>query len=142
MTTTGHPQEYIHYGSIVDAVIEILGGAPEIQSFSPARISRNLVGYSRDLRWIVVNRQGGSWAWPQAAHPRIDIECYAPVGGDAEDMIETCLSVMFREQFNYTGHGVRLIAVRVETSPFESTDPLDETSRYITAIRVTVRPFP
>ena len=134
-------QEYIHYGSITDAVIDLLKTAPEVQAFN-ATITRNLVGYDRSKRWIVVQRQGGSWAWPQPAHPRIDIECYAPVGGDAEDMIDTCLSVMFREQFNYTGHGVRLIAVRVETAPFESTDPLDDTSRYIAAIRITVRPFP
>lgn len=133
-------QEYIHYGSITDAVIDLLSSSTEMQALSITKITRNLVGYDKTNKWIVVSRQGGSWAWPQPAHPRIDIECYAPLGGDAEDMIETALSVMFKNQFNYVGHGVRLISCKVETSPFESTDKLTSVCRFLAALRITVKP--
>jgi len=132
--------EYIHYGSLTDAIIDLLNSDSHIQALAPVTVTRNLVGYDRTLRWIVISRQGGSWAWPQPAHPRIDVECYAPQGGDAEDMMETVLSVLFANQFNYVGHGVRLISVKVETSPFESTDKLTSVSRFISALRITVKP--
>lgn len=128
-------------GSITDAVIDILKTDTNIQALAPDNIGRDMIGYDRSKKWIVVARQGGTYAWPKHAHPRVDVNCYAPYGGDAEDMIEMCVAVMLRKQpASYRGHGIILCAAKIETSPFESSDKLTGSCRYVVAFRLTVRP--
>jgi len=134
--------EYIYIGDSVAAVIDILSHASEVTALSPVRIASNLVGYERGQRWICVDQHGGSFRWPMPAHPRIDIECLAESRSVAYQMISTCIAVMFREQHNYTSAttGVRLCAVQIETSPFQSSEKDTDQVRYITALRLIVRP--
>jgi hypothetical protein len=138
-------QEYIKQGDSVAAIIDILSNATEVQAFNCKKISANLVGYDGHSgdRWIVVDQHGGTFRFPFPAHPRIDIECYAEKRSVAMDMINTCIAVVHREQSNYNSAttGVRLCAAQIETAPFGSSDKDTDQIRYITALRLIVRPY-
>ena len=132
--------EYIYIGDTTAAVIDILNNAPEVTALNPVKISSNMTGYNAGDRWIVITQQGGSFQWPYPAHPRIDIECLAESRTVAYQMISTCISVMFREQGTYSGNGVRICAAQIETSPFQSSEKFTDRVRYLTALRLIVRP--
>lgn len=134
--------EYIVFGDSEAATVDILQNASEVMAFSPVKITTDLVGYDRGMVWIEVTRQGGSYRFPRQDRPRIDIEVYAPKRSVAHDLIQVCQGVMFREQNNYTGKGVRYVACQVETGIFESTDKLTEEYRYILSLRLIVKPAP
>lgn len=130
------------YSSVTDAVIDLLRADTGLQAMSVDNIGRDLIGYDRDKKWIVVSRQGGSYAFPKHPHPRIDISCYAPSSGTAEDLIDKCVQVVLTQQGTYRNKGIILCAAKIETAPFEATDKLAASVRYVVAFRLTVRPDP
>jgi hypothetical protein len=138
--STNNP--YSAYGSVTDPVVDMLNTDSRVMALGAEPVTTDLVGYDPTKKYILVTRQGGSYAWPKQAHPRIDITTVAPIRGDAEDMIEVCVAVMLQRQDDYTGHGCRFSQVKVETAPFQADDKLENTCRYIVALRILVTPVP
>lgn len=137
-----HPMEYIPGGDIEAAVIDILSTSPELIAMDIASITSDMKGFTRGDRWIVVSRQGGSYPWPKPEHARIDIECIAENRAAANDMIRAAQAIMFREQNNYVGKGVRYISCSVESGIFKTSEKNTDQTRYILALRVVHKPDP
>ena len=131
-------------GDPTSAVIDILSSAPQIQAFNCNGISSNMVGFQRGMRWIIVDIHGGSWKWPAPPHPRVDIECIAEKRTTAYQIMATCLAVMFAAQNNYRSieNNINLVCTQIETFPFESSEKDTDQVRYITSLRLIVRPYP
>lgn len=133
-------QEFILFGDVEAAVIDILSNASEITAFNPVNITTDQVGYVSGDRWIEIGLEGGSYRFARPARPRIDITTYAENRSVALDMIVTCQAVLFREQGNYRGHGINFIACQVETYIFKSNDRDSGTVKYILSLRFIIKP--
>lgn len=142
MGSQGRPQEYFPSGDIEAAVVDILKNASEIIALGVTKVTTDMKGFSRGDNWIMVERQGGSFPWPKPEHARIDIECIGPNRAAANDMIRVVQAVMFREQNNYVGKGVRYISCSVESGVFKSTEKNTDQTRYVLALRVVHTPDP
>lgn len=140
MTFDGHPLELIIQGDCEAAVIDILKNSTYVTAFSPTSITTGLYGYTAGMVWIEVTRQGGSYKWHSPSYPRVDINVYADTRSKAHDLAQVCLGVMFQQQNNYTGFGVRYIACEVETDLFEAQEKDTNKYKYIFSLRLVVKP--
>lgn len=135
--------EYIVQGDAEAAVVDILRyDTPELISTSsrPLTISTNLIGYTPNARWIVVSQEGGSEVWPKIFKPRIDIEVFAERRSVAKNIIEVCLASLRRSMGTYSGFGLFISDCKIEMGPTRVPDNLQETSRYVAAVRLTIVP--
>lgn len=139
-TFDNHPQEYILQGDSEAACIDILQHSSHVSPFAPVQITTNLNGYTAGDVWIEVTRQGGSYKWHAPSYPRIDFSVYAAKRSTAHDLAQVCLAVMFSNQNNYTGFGVRFIACEVETDLFEAQEKDTNQYKYIFSLRLVVKP--
>lgn len=139
----GQP-EFIIQGDAEAAVIDILRTlTPELPTSPPhptLHISTNLLGYVPEQRRIVVSQEGGSEKWPKIFRPRIDIEAFAERRSVAKDIIEICLASLKRSMGSYSGFGLFISDCKIEMGPTRVPDPLQDASRYIAAVRLTIVP--
>jgi hypothetical protein len=142
LTNQGAPKETIPGGDIEAAIVEIISSAAEIVALNVTSVATDMKGFNRGDRWIIISRQGGSYPWPKPEHARIDFECIAESRAAANDMIRACQTIMFREQNNYVGKGVRYISCSVESGIFQSFEKNTDQTRYVLALRVVHKPDP
>ena len=139
----GQP-EFIIQGDAEAAVIDILRTlTPELPTSPPhptLYISTNLLGYVPDQRRVVVSQEGGSETWPKIFRPRIDIEVFAERRSVAQDIIEICLASLKRSMGSYSGFGLFISDCKIEMGPTRVPDPLQDASRYVSAVRLTIVP--
>lgn len=141
MTT---PWEYVEQGDCEAALVDELMDAPEIINFSGGapRISTDLVGFQKGLRWIKVSREGGSKAWPNIDKPRIDINVFAETRTVAHHLAQVAEAVLFRAMGQaFPDHNLFLSDVAEETGPVRVDDPKTGTPRYVFALRLVVVPL-
>lgn len=139
-TFDGHPLEFILQGDVEAAAIDIIQSSTHVTAFTPVSITTNLNGYVAGNTWIVITRQGGSYKWTKPSYPRVDFEVFASSRSVAHDLAQVCLAVMFQQQNNYTGFGVRYIACEVETDLFEAQEKDTNQYKYIFSLRLVVKP--
>ena len=139
-TFDGHPLELIIQGDSEAAVIDIIQNSSRVLAFSPVKITTSLHGYVAGNVWIEITRQGGSYKWTKPSYPRIDFAIYGPTRSVAHDLAQVCLGVMFQNQNNYTGFGVRYVACEVETDLFEAQEKDTNQYQYIFSLRLVVKP--
>ncbi len=141
---SGPVGEYIVHGDAEAAVIDILSyETPELPHYPPnpqLRISTNLIGYTPGSRRIVVSQEGAIEKWPKIQRVRIDIEVFAERRSVAKDIIEICLASLKRAMGSYSGFGLFISDCKMEMGPTRVPDPMQETSRYISAMRLTIVP--
>lgn len=139
----GQP-EFILQGDAEGAVIDILkNDTPELPHYPPhptLHISTNLVGYRSEDRWIMVSQEGAIDKWPKINRPRIDLQVYAERRSVAKDIIEICIASLKRAMGDYVGFGLVLCDVKLEQGATRVPDRLEETNRYVAAVRLTVVP--
>lgn len=130
------------HGDSEAACIDILKNyAPLMSAFPDVKISADLRGYTAGSRWIYVTRKGGnSNPWMAVDKPRIDFNVYAATRADAHDIAQLVLHGMLMAQANYSGKGIRLQFVRVETGISRAPDPDNDSDRYVLSLRLTVTP--
>lgn len=140
----GQPEMIIH-GDAEAACVDILRySTPELPLASPPhpplRITTNLIGYVPGQRWVVVSQEGASEIWPKISKPRIDIEVFAERRSVAKEICEICLASLKRSMGNYSGFGLFISDCKLEMGSTRVPDKLQETSRYVAAVRLTVVP--
>jgi hypothetical protein len=139
----GQP-EMIIFGDAEAAVVDILqNDTPELPHFPPnppLTITTNLVGYEPDDRWIEVVQEGASMTWPKIQRVRIDLMVYAERRSVAKDICEICLASLMRSMGDYRGFGLFISDCKLEQGATRVPDKLQETSRYVAAVRLTIVP--
>jgi hypothetical protein len=139
----GQP-EYIVHGDAEAAVVDILKNdtseLPHNSPHPPLRITTNLIGYTPGQRWINVSQEGGVEKWPKIQRVRIDLEVFAERRSIAKDITEICIASLKRAMGSYSGFGLFISDVKVEMGPTRIPDNLQETPRYVAAVRLTVVP--
>lgn len=141
----------IIYGDAEALVVDILTNyTPELDLVNGRpTVSTNLVGYStvysagmspRPDRWICIDQQGGLEGWPNIYKPRIDIEVRAERRSVALDISHICYNSVRRQMGKYRGFGFNLSHVKLESLPIKIPDLLEETSRYVTSLRLWCKP--
>lgn len=134
--------EYIPHGDAEAAVVDILiNETPELDFPGKPTIQTNLIGYSAGDRWIEVSQQGSFHRWPKIDRPRIDIEVYAERRSVAKDIAEISLASIIRQMGAYRGFGLFISDVRVEQGITRIPDKLQESNRYVFAVRLTCTPY-
>lgn len=138
---SGPVGEYILQGDAEAAVLDILrNDTPELISSTPVSIKSNLIGYTPGDRWIVVEQQGASETWPKISRPRIDVEVFAERRTVAKELAEICLASLKRAMGTYFGFGLFISDCKLELGITRIPDKLQETSRYVFAVRLTIVP--
>lgn len=141
----GQP-EFIIHGDAEAAVVDIFtNDTPELPHFPPnppLHISVNMLGYEAEQRRIVVIQEGATERWPKISRPRIDVEVYAERRSVAKDIAEICLASVKRAMGDYSGFGLFISDVRLEQGITRIPDKLQESSRYLFSVRLTVTPSP
>lgn len=139
----GQP-EFILHGDAEAAVVDILkNDTPELPHFPPNPplfITTTLVGYDSGQRRIVVTQEGAMEIWPKISKPRIDVEVFAERRSITKDIAEICLASLKRSMGDYRGFGLFLSDVNVEQGITRIPDKLQEESRYLFSVRLTVVP--
>jgi hypothetical protein len=137
----GQP-EYIEHGDAEAAIVDILVNlTPELNFVSGTpTISTNLVGYTVGDRWVCVIQEGSFEEWPIIDRPRIDFEVYAERRSVARDIAAICLASVKYQMGRYRGFGLFLSDARVEQGLTRVPDKLQESVRYVFAVRLTTRP--
>lgn len=133
---------FLPSGNAEAAVIDILKNhTPELIPYAPT-ISATMVGYDDpSLNWIEVTQYGGSMRHlGKVDKPRIDIACLSPDIDEARAMCAIAQASLVRIMGNYSGHGLILTDVKLETGINRVPDKNQETSRYIVALRLTCTP--
>lgn len=140
----GAQPEYIIHGDAEAAVVDILKyDTPELPLAPPhptLHISTNMLTYDPGERWIVVTQQGATETWPKISRPRIDIEVFAERRSVAKEICEICLASLKRSMGNYSGFGLFISDCKLEMGATRIPDKLQETTRYVAAVRLTVVP--
>lgn len=133
--------ELIVPGDAEAAVIDILDNhTPELSGLG-ITFSSDLTGYEPGARWVMVTQEGSSANWPKVDKPRIDIEVFAAVREDAHDIAALCQATVLRAMGNYSGKGLKITDAKVELGLTRVPDKLQETPRYILALRLTTVPY-
>ncbi len=141
---SGGQPEFIVHGDAEAAVVDILSNdTPELPHYPPnpsLTISTNLVGFTPNDRWILIEQEGASEKWPKISRPRIDIDVFADRRSVAKDIIEICLASLKRAMGDYSGFGLFISDVKIEMGPTRVPDNLQEVARYVAAVRLTIVP--
>lgn len=139
----GQP-EMIIQGDAEAALVDILRTlTPELPtggSHPPLNISTSMIGYEPGDRRIVITQQGGVEGFVKIARPRLDVEVFAERRSIAKDIIEICLGSIKRQMGAYSGFGLFISDVTIEMQPANIPDKMQETARYVAAVRLTVVP--
>lgn len=133
---------YVLQGDVEAAIIYILRNASEIINFSGGapEVSSTLDGYVPGDRWITVSLEGGNLKWPRVMNARADFNVFADSRTTAHDMAQVALAVLFREMGQPTPY-VRITDLKVETGLMRADDRLNDSARYLFALRVTYVPI-
>jgi hypothetical protein len=134
---------FVLFGDPEAAVIDILQNhTPELTPYGINRISTDLVGYSADQIWVLVEMEGGSYKYFHQKRCRIDITVYVPIQPDSRSTALAISNViqasLFATQSSYIGHGINLQAVQVETDIFRGNDKDEDPVRYIQSLRLEI----
>lgn len=136
----------IIHGDCEAAVLDILrNDSPELPHYPPnppLHISTNYLGYAVGQRRIIVTQEGASMKWPKISRARIDIEVLAERRTVAKEIIEICIASVFRQMGDYRGFGLFISDIKLEQGATRIADKLQEGSRYVCALRLTVVPSP
>lgn len=129
-------------GDVEAACVDILdSNIPLATLFPGLKISTDLVGYQEGDQYIMIARKGGnSSPWQKVDKPRLDFNVYGDTRANAIDIAQLALKAMFEAQTNYVGKGVKLQTVKVESGLSRIPDRLNESFRYVMALRLTVTP--
>lgn len=129
-------------GDCEAAVVDILNSDAAVLSFSPVNITTDRVGYQMGDVWIEVTRQGGSLTRFIIDKPRIDINVYGPIRTTAHDLAQAAQAAVLNARGTYRGNGCFLSDARVETGIFRGNDLINDSPRYVFALRLTITPRP
>lgn len=137
-------EELIIQGDAESAVISMLTGSSELMGFpggSPT-VSSDLQGYQAGMRWMTVQRQGGSLFWPRIDKPRIDVNVFAETRTVAHDLAQVAQAVCLREMGQpFPSANVFVSDVRIETGLIRVPDPPTGSHRYLFSLRLTCVPI-
>lgn len=137
----GIPYDYPLQGDSEAACVDILTNDPDLQAaFPTVRVATDLVGYTDGLQWVEVARKGGNTVSFVMDKPRIDFYIYGDTRANAYDISALVQRALLNSQTNYVGKGVRIQTVKVETGITRVPDRLNESSRYVLSLRLTVTP--
>lgn len=137
--------EMIIGGDAEAAVRDILANlTPELPiggAHPPLNITTNLINYDPGERWIEITQEGATDGFVKIQHVRVDVAVLAERRSVAKDIAEIALASIHRWKGNYTGFGLRICDVATEMGITRVPDKLQETSRYIFSVRLTVVPY-
>lgn len=137
--------EYIVHGDAEAAIRDILANlTPELPTGGanpPLNITTNLINYDPNERWIEITQEGSTEGFVKIDHPRIDVAVLAERRSVAQSIASIALASIKRWKGNYTGFGLRITDVVLEMGLTRVPDKLQETSRYIFSVRLTVVPY-
>lgn len=134
MTEVSWP--YVQHGDVEAVIVDILLNLTPELSASQVTISTNLIGYNPSARWVQVFQEGGLERWPVLYRPRIDLDVYAERRSVALDITQICLASVRRQAGKYDDYGFRYSEMVVESGPTRIPDNLQETTRYVTSMRL------
>lgn len=129
-------------GDVEAACVDILlNDAALTAAFPDINVSTDLVGYTKYMNWVEVARKGGNLSpWQKVDKPRMDFYIYGRDRAAAVDIANLVQRAMLMSQTNYVGKGVRIQIVKIETGITRVPDKLNESFRYVLALRLTVTP--
>lgn len=125
--------------------MNILLDAAEITGFSGGapNVSTTLDGYEINDRWINISLEGGSFQYPVIMESRVDVNVFAETRSVAHDLAQTALAVILREMGQpFPTYRVRYHNVKVETGLVRADDKLNDSPRYLFALRISHAPRP
>lgn len=134
--TNGFPIQ----ADIEAAVVDILQMDSVVSGMAPVSITTDRVGYTNGDLWIEVTRQGGNVSRFVIDRPRIDVNVYGSTRIAAHDLAQAAQAAILNARGVYRGKGCFLSDARVETGIFRGNDTLNESPRYVFALRLTVTP--
>lgn len=141
---------YVLFGDVEAAIAATLRTAPEISGFAGGAptVSTSLDGRDAGQRWIVVSLEGGSFQWPKLEKARVDInvlisQSEIDARTTCHDLARKALAVLFREMGQpQPTYGVRVSGIQVETGLTRADDRLNDSARYLFALRISFVPHP
>lgn len=134
------PNAYPIQADAEAAVVDILKNNATVVAFNAVNITTDRVGYTMGDLWIEVSRQGGNVERYVIDKPRIDINVYGPNRIQAHDLAQAAQAAVLNARGVYRGNGCFLSDARVETGIFRGNDSINESPRYVFALRLTITP--
>lgn len=136
---------FVLQGDLESALIQILKTAPELTGFAGGAptISTTLDGFRIGQRWIVLSSEGGNFQWPKIQLARVDVNVFAERRKPAYALAQMALAVLFREMGQPSpAYSLRTCNIKVETGLVRADDKLNDSARYLFALRYSFVPYP
>lgn len=136
--------EYVEFGDLEAALIQMLTDAPEISGFSEGAptVTTTLDGFNAgDLR-IIISLEGGNHKKPVIQRARVDFNVFGPRRTVAHDLAQKALAVVFRESGQpFPDFNLRIISTRVETGLVRIDDKFSDSPRFLFSLRIAHVPY-